>query len=73
MFQICGVKVAEFCNCKGLNGLVVTKWKPSAAAAISSAGSQASNAAPWAAKRSRARAIATPDSAKPASTMEMTQ
>ncbi len=73
MFQICGTQVAGFCNCSGLNGLVVVKWNPIAAAATSSVGSPASRAAPLRAKASRNSARITPLSANPTMTMEMTQ
>ena len=73
MFQICGAQVAGFCNCSGLNGLVVVKWKPTAAATTSTAGSTASSASPWRAKASRNSARITPLSANPTMTMEMTQ
>ena len=73
MFQSCGSQVAGFCNCSGLNGLVVVKWKPIAAVATSSAGSAASNVSPWRANASRNSARITPLSANPTITMEITQ
>ena len=73
MFQSCGSQVARFCNCSGLNGLVVVKWKPIAAVTTSSAGSAASSVSPCRAKASRNSARTTPLSANPTMTMEITQ
>ena len=73
MFQSCGCQVTGFCNCSGLNGFVVVKWKPAAAVSTSTAGRAAISAGVRRANASRHSARTTPLSAKPTMTMEMTQ
>jgi len=73
MFQSWSAQVVGFCNCNGLNGLIVVRWKPIAALATSSGGNTASKQAPCRARASRHSASTTPDSAKPTMTMDITQ
>ena len=74
MFQSCGSQVAGFCNCSGLNGLVVVKWKP--IAAVSDQQRRQRRQQHLAVAREGVRGTApasTPLSANPTMTMEITQ
>ena len=59
-------QVAGFCNCSGLNGLVVVRWKPIAAGSDQQRRQRRQQQrSPWRANASRNSASTTPLSAKP--------